>query len=342
MSLKEAFLRQSEACANLGSPFMAQLMRLMAERLQPDSGLTRAIFDLPGALGPEASSVPLRIAGALHALKLLNRAELVPVYPPNQSDDDALCAAVSRAFKSEATFIEAFIQNAPQTNEVRRAACMIAAASWLQQHHALPMVVSELGASAGLNLMFDHFALEVGETKLGAESPALTLTPDWKGLVPNFAELKITKRQGVDINPLSARDPEDRLRLLAYLWPDQAERLSRTNTAIEILDCEVDQSDAAEWLSEKALIYRGALHLIYHTVAWQYFPEATQQRATQLISTAGEQAKDDCPLAWLSMEWDGDEGAAMTLRLWPGDHHFSLGRIDFHGRWIDWNPRKIS
>ena len=44
-------------------------------------------------------------------------------------------------------------------------------------------------------------------------------------------------------------------------------------------------------------------------------------------------------LARFSMEADGDgPGAAMTLDLWPGGRRLSFGRIDFHGRWIDWQP----
>ncbi|MFT6537468.1 MAG: hypothetical protein ACJAQU_002380 [Loktanella salsilacus] len=38
------------------------------------------------------------------------------------------------------------------------------------------------------------------------------------------------------------------------------------------------------------------------------------------------------------MEADGTDapGAALTLRLWPGNVTVQLARIDFHGRWIDW------
>jgi hypothetical protein len=40
------------------------------------------------------------------------------------------------------------------------------------------------------------------------------------------------------------------------------------------------------------------------------------------------------------METDGDAtgglGAAVTLRMWPGNITLMLGRADFHGRWIEW------
>jgi hypothetical protein len=38
------------------------------------------------------------------------------------------------------------------------------------------------------------------------------------------------------------------------------------------------------------------------------------------------------------MEADDRPGsAALTLRLWPGDHRLSMGRADFHGRWVEWD-----
>lgn len=56
-----------------------------------------------------------------------------------------------------------------------------------------------------------------------------------------------------------------------------------------------------------------------------------------MIETAGTTATADTPLAWFGMENDGGtHGAALTLRLWPGDLRFELGRADFHGRWVEW------
>ena len=59
-----------------------------------------------------------------------------------------------------------------------------------------------------------------------------------------------------------------------------------------------------------------------------------------MIEAAGALATPDHPLAWLSMENDGDAtggvGAAITLRIWPGNVTLQLGRADFHGRWVQW------
>ena len=82
----------------------------------------------------------------------------------------------------------------------------------------------------------------------------------------------------------------------------------------------------------------GHLHMICHSVAWQYFPQEDQREGTRAIEAAGQRATETAPLAWLAMEADDtpQDGAALTLRLWPGDEQIRLGRIDFHGRWLRW------
>ncbi len=130
------------------------------------------------------------------------------------------------------------------------------------------------------------------------------------------------------------------MRLTAYLWPDQPERLVLTRAAASVATARIVKGDAIDWLSDRlASAPEGHLHLIQHTVAWQYFPADAQARGRALMEAAGAQATAHRPLAWLSMETDGDagkRGAALTLRLWPGDLTLDLGRADFHGRWVHW------
>jgi hypothetical protein len=212
---------------------------------------------------------------------------------------------------------------------------LIAAAHWLTARFGLPLVLSELGASAGLNLLWDSYALTIMGQTFGPAAPTLTLGPDWTGPLPPQAMPLIGDRRGVDLNPL---DPvTDRLRLLAYLWPDQLDRLARTHAALALAaeSCPVvDKADAADWLETRlATQTSGTLPLIFHTVAWQYFPPATQTRALAAIRAAGQRG----PVAHLSMEADDQTpGAALTLTLWPGGETILLGRADFHGRWVDW------
>jgi hypothetical protein len=33
---------------------------------------------------------------------------------------------------------------------------------------------------------------------------------------------------------------------------------------------------------------------------------------------------------------DADNGAGLTLTIWPGGEPLAIGRGDFHGRWAKW------
>ncbi|MEQ9694738.1 DUF2332 family protein [Shimia sp. SDUM112013] len=338
VALHAAFRDQAGHCEALDSPFMGRLLRLLADNWPEDTALAAKLAGWQGDIGPMAASLPLRTTGGLHALVLNGMdADLAAVYPPHEAGDAPLWQAVEAALRRHDQWLCDWVDNAPQTNEVRRAVAMIATSHLLADRYDLPVRLSELGASGGLNLMFDRFALHLNGTLYGSANSPVALSPDWQGPLPPQSRPRITDRRGVDLNPLQAQNPDGALRLLAYLWPDQTERMERTRAAIALQEAKVDRADAIDWLEQRLEGRFDGLHLIYHTIAWQYFPDAVQTRGKALIETAGDAATESRPLAWLRMEADADTpGAGLSLRLWPGDRQIDLGRIDFHGRWVYW------
>ena len=337
-AIRAAFEAQAVHCGALGSPFMARMMPLIPDALPKGPVLDR-LAAWPGEAGHRADAVPLRLAGGLHALVLRGH-PLAAAYPPNDVPDGALSAALSRAMAGQSAHLLRWLDGPPQTNEVRRAAALIAGAHVVADRLARPIELAELGASAGLNLGFPHFALEANGWRRGPESPALTLTPDWTGPPPPDAGPAVTDRRGVDLSPVDPTDPADRERLLAYLWPDQPHRRALTEAAIAARPPRVELGDAVDWLEALlATPHPGRTRLIYHTVAWQYLPPEARARGARLLADAGARAAPDAPLAHLSMEQDGTDapGAAITLATWPGGGPETLGRICFHGRWVRWN-----
>jgi hypothetical protein len=335
--IREAFSFQAKACVSLGSPFMGRLMQACADMPWLEGPVTTRIFSWKGDIGPGGQSVPLRLAGALHALHLQGHSGLAAAYPPENVDDQTLWSAVSSTLQSDAAHILRWLDSPPQTNEVRRSATLIAAGHVVANWFGLPIRTSELGASGGLNMHWDSYALDIDGERFGHATPALTLTPDWSGSMPPKTRPSVTERAGVDLNPLDPANPEHALRLQAYLWPDQPDRLALTRAAIAAAKTPVDQGDAIDWLAGRLPHQQGQAHMIYSTAAWQYFPRDKQAQGTAMIETAGAQATAQSPLAWFGMENDGGgRGAALTLRLWPGDVTLNLGRADFHGRWVQW------
>ena len=338
MSLAADFEAQARACAALGSPFTAGLLRCLGAGIRAGNPLADRLLTWPGDRTALGDAVPLRLAGGLHALVLTGQdPSLAAFYTLHAPIPWPVLAA---ALDRHQDFLMHFIDSAPQTNEVRRSAVLIAAGHWLTARFGLPMVLSELGASAGLNLLWDRYALVAAGQVHGPEDAVLTLAPVWDGPALPDARPHIASRASVDLNPL---DPvADRVRLMAYLWADQTERLERTEIALSEaarLRPKIARGDAGDWLETRlATPHPGQLHLVFHTVAWQYFPAATQAMGRALLEKAGADATPDAPLAHLAMEADGtpNDGAALTLRLWPQGETLALGRADFHGRWVRW------
>ncbi|WP_375261385.1 DUF2332 domain-containing protein [Palleronia sp.] len=340
MTLQDAHRDQAESCRRLGSPFTARLLTLAAERVTDATPVGAHLLAWQGDVSCRGQSVPLRIAGALHRLVLSGDAELADHWPPAATqDDDGLWQAVEAAFLRREGDILAALETAPQTNEVRRAAALIPVLHMLAAHTEQPLALFELGASAGLNLHLDRFAIETGTTRYGLPDPVLTLTPDWTGPTPAPAAPRIVARRGVDLAPVDPRDPSDRLRLLSFLWPDQPERRDRTIAAISVADTRVEAADAGAWLAPAlAAAPEAALPVVYHTIAWQYFSDGTKAAAMEAMEDAGR------PVARIAMEADPNgDAAAAELTLWPGGTIHRLARVDFHGRWVDWTgPTTLS
>lgn len=330
------FAEQVADCRALGSPFTARVLDMVPGLLDPGSALGRRVLTAPAL--PE-EKLPLRLAGALHALARAGDGDLAPVYPPHQASDAALARALVRTLtRAEATILP-WLDHPPQTNEVARSAVLIAAGHWLTARYGLPLILSELGASAGVNLLWDHYALDLPGLRLGPVDAALTLTPDWHGDLPPRTPPQVLNRAGVDLAPL---DPvADRERLLAFIWADQTTRLQRCAAALDLAarhGARVAQGDAAVWAEARlAELQPNSVHLIFHTAAATYFSDATTRRLLTALTSAGAAATPARPLAHLAMEADGPApGAALTLTLWPGARVIPLGRADFHGRWVDW------
>ncbi|MGF1612170.1 MAG: DUF2332 domain-containing protein [Kiloniellales bacterium] len=334
---------QAEACESLGSPFTARLCRLAGERLAVEQGpVARRILEWPGDPTYNADSVPLRFAGGLHALVLSGAAPgLAALYPPyhETADDAVLWRAVAAAMMEHEGHVQRWLDGPPQTNEVRRAAALYLGLMTIARETGLPLVLSEIGSSGGLNLNLDRYAYRFGDAARGDAASPLTLAPRWHGPEPEPVTVNLVERRGCDINPLDINKLEDCLRLLSYLWADQSERLALTQAALAVAAAHpvtVERSDAAAFIARRlAEAPSGRAHVVAHTIMWQYMPEATQDAIRARLQASGTEATADRPLAWLRFEPDDRKpGGAVTLTLWPGGGEREIARCDFHGRWL--------
>lgn len=336
-----AFGKQIEWCDRLGSPFTARLLRLLASDIAAGGHTARLVAAWPG--DPVADALALRLAGGLHALVLAGQAPaLAACYPPHPDPADATLAdALQTTLAEREEELRDFLVSPPQTNEVGRAGVLLGGFLEIAAATLLPLQLLEIGASAGLNLAWDRFCYRLGEAEWGDPASPVPLRPEWRGPLPPLgAPLAIAARAGCDVAPVALQDPAQALRLRAYVWPDQRDRLARLEGAIALarqLGTAVEQADALDWLRPRLHPNPGAATVLYHSIMWQYLPEATQQGILALLHRAAAEATPGAPLAWLRFEMPPEGGPPeLRLTLWPGGVERRLATAHPHGQSIDW------
>ena len=332
-AVRASFAEQASWCERLDSPFTARLCAVLGRTLDRGTETGRRVLDWAGDPAPSADALALRLCGGLHALVRSGAAaELAALYPPNPLPDEAALVERLRPVLDLPDLV-AWIDLPPQTNEVGRSAVLMAGLLAATAALERPLHLLELGASAGLNLVLDRYLYDLGRLEVGDVTSPLCLRPKWEGLPPPAADVRVAGRRGVDLQP--AADPK---RLLAYVWPDQIQRLAQAETAIRLLEADrppVDQGDAAEWIERQlaAPPAPGVARVVMHSVAYQYFPADTQARVTAAIEAAGAREA----LAWLRMENLPEDGRfSLRLKLWPGGEDRLLAWTHPHGREISW------
>lgn len=334
--VRAAFATQAMWCDRLGSPFTARLCTLIGERLDASSRIGARVLGWESDPTGGADALALRLCGGLHALARSGDAPaLAALYPPAPTADaDALWAAIVRWLDDPR--LAHWLERPPQTNEVGRAALLMAGLLVVARRFRLPLSLYELGASAGLNLQLDRYGYDLGGLRTGDPDSAVQLAPEWTGPPPPAADVRIAARAGVDL------DPPDPAILPAYVWADQFERLARIEAALAIAAADpppIERGGGADWPEAKLAVEpeRGVARVVMHSVAFQYFDGQTQARVAAHIEKAGAAAREDAPLAWLSFENEpGTEGFALRLSLWPGKRDVLLARAHPHGRNVTW------
>ena len=338
-----AFRTQAGWCRDLGSPFTARLLDEAAGALERGGPPADLLGDWPGE--PVADALALRFAGALHDLVLSGDAPaLAALYPPATMlpDGAALWAAVEDALAAHRERVTAFLASAPQTNEARRSAVLLGGFLEVAAATGLPLRALEIGASAGLNQVWDRFRYRLGGFAWGDPDSPVTVEAAWEGPTPRLdAPVRVAARGACDIGPVDLEDPDRRRRLQAYVWADQRQRMELLSAAIGLArdsGVRVEAADAADWL-ERALAVpaAGTATVLYHSVVWQYMPAASQARIEALMADKAQAATAGAPLAWLRFEPGADKAFELTLECWPGPAgRRLLARAHPHGTRVEW------
>ena len=339
--VRNAFSFQADWARRLDAPFTERLCTVVGDVLDRATAVGARVLDWPGA--PIADALVLRLLGGLHALV---RAGALPalaaVYPPNTLPDDKILAARLRdalADDEASRQLLPWLDAPPQTNEVARSGVLMPGLMVVAAATGLPLRLFELGASGGLNLRLDRYAYDLGGARSGPADAPIVLAPAWTGPPPPAAVVAVATRAAVDLAPVDVARARDRL--LAYVWPDQPERAARLAAAIDAFVADpapIARADAADWVEAHVALLPGTATVVLHSIAFQYFPPASQARIAAHMATTEVAATAAAPLAWLRFEMPPGPPALPELRLtlWPGGDDRLLARAHPHGASVEW------
>lgn len=339
-----AFANQVAYCEHAGANITARVVNAIATVLASSAQgeLLDRVRGWQGA--PLADALPLRVAGGLHALHLSGAtAALATIYRGEEAEDAAL---IADAIADHEAALLPWLDSPPQTNEAGRSANFIAAMLWLADQ-GLPSQFEclEIGSSAGINLMLDRYAYDLGGVLVGPRDPVMAFAPDWQGPAPPERAIGIVSTKGCDVAPVDLTDPAQALRLKAYIWPEHRVRFARMDAAIRAASQrrpDLVKANAADFVEGELAKPQapGTTRMLMHSIVWQYVAADQQARITAAMNAAGARATEAAPLAWVMVEADRTiHRHKLTVRYWPdgaGGDEVQLAWSHPHGADVEW------
>jgi hypothetical protein len=338
MTLRE----QAGFCAWLGSPLYSFLLNKAADDVHERGPAWEVLREFEHYA--PTTALALRFMGSVHRLVLEGKAPaLARHYPSVGGDgtDEPAWDAFLRTLIEHTGLLRELVRLPVQTNEVMRSAALVGGFLQVAAEMGLPLRLLEIGASAGLNLRWDHYRYEqAADSSWGdPDSPVRLAGMFTEGRPPFDVECEVVARRGCDLRPVDPTTEEGRLTLTSYVWSDQPERFQLLGGALEIAErvpADVEEAPAADWLAEELReLEQGAATVAFHSVVWDYLPPAEQEQLRGHLERAGRVATRDAPLAWLRME-PASGSMEVRLTMWPGGQERLLARTEAHGRPVRW------
>lgn len=301
------------------------------------------------ARAPDGQPVPNLFMAAVHHLLLAEgRDPLASFYADLTPTPRAAEAAVPafRAFcLAHADALAGLLETRRvQTNEVQRASYLYPAFSLIYRELEAPLALIEIGASAGLLLLWNRFRYRYGDAQLyGNPCGSLTLSAALRGRRPFVPDLPppVSQRIGVDLHPLDVRRPEDCGWLRALVWPESHERRQRLDAAIaewRAHPVRMVEGDGVDRLGPLAReIPTTSTLVVFHLHVANQMSADQQARLFAEIAEIGRTRT----VAHLYNNVHPERGLYLDVVGPRSQSRRRLGLEDGHGRWFEWDPRAV-
>ena len=228
-----------------------------------------------------------------------------------------------------------------QTNEVSRGACLVPAFVLVSRgSKGRPLYLVEIGASAGLNLLWDRYAYDYGEMRrCGDMNSPVQIKCAVKGnSIPPLPERfpDVSARVGIDVNPLDVSDREHALWLRALVWPEHSERAELLRRALQVARQNQPTLIRGDGVESLPAVIEAVPKDSVLCIIRMFTPIApiSRDRLSSLISSYG--AKRDVFV--VSSKSHGRDESELLLRSFVNGIKTEkcVAYFQNHGAWIEW------
>ena len=239
--------------------------------------------------------------------------------------------------RHDAEIVELVRTRRVQTNEIRRCSYLMPAFGMVfRDAGELPLALIDVGASAGLNLLWDSYQYRYSDgSTFGPSESEVVIECELRNEMPDIPlEMpSVAFRIGVDLNPVDLGDDEQFLWMMALVWPDHPDRAALLRAARRTWlndPPHVERGDALDVLPRVlAEVPPDTALCVFHCHTLNQFPVESRNTFYEILNRESL----DRPVYHLQSEGEQMrldrivDGVADTI-LWA--------RRNAHGRWIEW------
>lgn len=327
----------------------APLYAAIADKLADDDDLLAL-----AATTREGQPPPNLIFAAVHYLLLSGVEHTLRTYYPDLTPDPAPAADAFPHFRNfcleHRDEVTRIIQSRlVQTNVLERSALLLPGfASEAAPLNTTEFATIEIGASAGLNLLWDRYhysfaANAYGDVTWGDDESPVAISidvRDERALPPIPSDLRATWRIGVDLDPVDLADEDAVLWQRALIWPERIDRQHRLQAAREMMlasPVQVVKGDAVQLLpSLLAEAPTDVPLVVFASYTLYQFPKEARARVVDLI--AAHARTHPTALITLGTLRMGEPHGTLELTLFNDGQlrTTALAHGHPHGVWIEW------
>ena len=228
-----------------------------------------------------------------------------------------------------------------QTNEIRRCSYLMPAFGVIANENPnRPLALVDVGASAGLNLLWDSYQYKYSDnSRYGPADSAVLVDADTRTPMPRIPAQfpTVSFRLGIDLSPVDLSDDEEYQWMMALVWPDHTDRAKLLAAARNIwLESppEIVAGDAVAVLpSVLTRVPEDSTLCIFHCHTLNQFPVEARAAFHEILMRESERR---------TVYHVPSEGERMSVdRMENGETSTILSaRRNAHGRWIEWDTQK--